>query len=233
MTHVGDPLDALQEALGHRFAEPQLLLQALTHRSYRNEHGGADNERLEFLGDAALSLIVANLLFQQEPAASEGQLTRKRAELVCERGLFEVAEELELGEVLRLGKGEDRSGGRTKSRLLASAFEALIGAVLLDADFARAREVVHALFVERAEQAHAERDAKSLLQERAQRDGFSSPSYRLVGSDGPEHDRTFHAEVAFGDAVRGRGVGRSKARAEQAAAVDALSQYVSSEVEAS
>lgn len=216
---------AVAAALGHEFARPELLREALTHRSYRNERpqlAPSDNERLEFLGDAFLGMCVGKLLFDADPAAREGELTRKRADLVCEASLASIASELGLGPALRLGKGEDRSGGRDKPRLLASAFEALVGAVIADAGVARAWEVVARLFEPRLERATAERDHKSRVQELLQAAHGKTPSYRLVRTDGPDHERTFFVELVLGDDVLSTGSGRSKADAEQEAAQRAL-----------
>ena len=214
----------LEDALGYTFNSQELLLTAMTHRSYRNEHAttDADNERLEFLGDSALGMIIADLLFAARPEASEGELTRLRAELVCEAGLCSVAGELDIGEALRLGKGEERSGGREKARLLCSAFEALVGALLLDAGFIETREIVRRLFQSRVEDVSAERDSKSRLQELMQRTKSVTPRYQLLETSGPDHARTFHVAVVADGDVLARGTGRSKARAEQNAATSAL-----------
>jgi ribonuclease-3 len=214
----------LEDSLGYTFNSQELLLTAMTHRSFRNEHAkiNADNERLEFLGDAALGMITAELLFAARPEASEGELTRLRAELVCEAGLRSVADELEIGTALRLGKGEERSGGREKARLLCSAFEALVGAVLLDVGYAEAREVVRRLFDSRLRDVSAERDSKSRLQELMQRTQSMTPRYQLLETSGPDHARTFHVAVLVDGQILARGSGSSKARAEQYAATSAL-----------
>ncbi len=216
---------AVAAAVGHEFSRPELLREALTHRSYRNERphlAPSDNERLEFLGDAFLGLCVGKLLFDADPSAREGELTRKRADLVCEATLATVASELGVGPALRLGKGEDRSGGRDKPRLLASALEALVGAVLADAGIAVAWEVVARLFEPRLQTATAERDHKSRVQELLQAAHGRTPSYRLVRTEGPDHERTFAVELRLGDEVLATGSGRSKAEAEQEAAKKAL-----------
>lgn len=214
----------LEEALGYTFNSRELLLTALTHRSFRNEHAAinADNERLEFLGDAALGMITAQLLFLGRPEASEGELTRLRAELVCEAGLRSVADELDIGAALRLGKGEERSGGREKARLLCSAFEALVGALLLDCGFDETREIVQRLFASRLRDVSAERDAKSRLQELMQRTESVTPRYELLETTGPDHARTFHVAVVANERTLAQGRGSSKARAEQDAATSAL-----------
>ncbi|MDH5491687.1 MAG: ribonuclease III [Myxococcales bacterium] len=219
-------MEAVQEAAGHAFEAPSLLRDALTHRSFANERPGLapkHNERLELLGDAVFGLAAAALLFETFPDASEGELTLRRADLVCEAGLSEIAEELGVGAALRLGKGEDRSGGRLKPRLLASALEAIVGAVLLDADAARALEVASSLLEPRLHRRRPGRgDHKSRLQERIQADGRPTPTYHLLHTEGPDHRRCFHVAVRVGEEELGRGSGSSKSDAEQAAAQAAL-----------
>lgn len=220
---------AVGERLGYVFAQPELLRDALTHRSFRNERpqeAPADNERLEFLGDAVLGAGVAFLLHEAFPEAREGELTRRRAELVSEGGLLTVAEDLSLGAALRLGKGEARSGGRQKPRLLASAVEACLGAVYLDGGPEAALGVVRRLFGERVHTASARRDAKSRLQELVQARQKTTPRYVHLAAHGPDHARLFEAAVEVdGDEVA-RGEGRSKADAERAAAAAALERLV-------
>lgn len=219
-------------ALGHDFSRLALLRQALTHRSFVHERPDLapdHNETLEFLGDSVVGLAAATLLRERFPTAREGELTRRRADLVCERTLARVAEKLELGPALRLGRGEERSGGRTKARLLASAFEACIAAVLLDADVVRALSVASALlepFVETNEP--GAEDFKSRVQELLQADGRPTPRYELVGHDGPEHARTFHVAIHGEAGELARGQGRSKSDAEQAAARTAYHALVAS-----
>ncbi len=227
-------LDALATALGHRFQRWELLLTALTHRSYANEQPkralataasmeAKDNERLEFLGDAVIGAVVASLVWETFPEASEGELTRRRADLVCAEALAQLARGLGIGPVLRLGRGETRSGGREKPRLLASALEACIGAVWVDADPATAFAVGRALFEPLL---HRElpgtRDYKSRIQELVQRQSARTPRYRLIETTGPDHDRTFTVELLVGDEALATGAGRSKAEAEQEAARRAL-----------
>jgi ribonuclease-3 len=225
-------LDALALALGHRFRRRELLLEAVTHRSFANEQpklARGDNERLEFLGDAVIGVVVASLVWETFPGATEGELTRRRADLVCAETLAELAHGLGVGEALRLGRGETRSGGREKPRLLASALEACIGAVWVDADPATAFEVGRALFEPLL---HRElpgtRDYKSRIQELVQRRAARTPRYRLVETKGPDHDRTFTVELLVGDEAIAMGVGRSKADAEQEAARIALEGYAES-----
>lgn len=192
------PLAPLSERIGHPFARPELLQEALTHRSLHNERpkqAPRHNERLEFLGDAFIGAAVARLVFDAYPGEREGALTRRRAELVSESGLAEVARTLSLGEDLRLGKGEERSGGRTKPRLLASAFEAVVGAILLDAGPDAALTFCRGLFGPRVADAEGKRDAKSLVQERLQADGRGTPRYEVVDTSGPDHERVFQVAL--------------------------------------
>jgi ribonuclease-3 len=221
-----DPLGRLQEGIGYYFEDLSLLRDALTHRSFVNEHpeqAPHDNERMEFLGDAILDLAASALLWRQYPQAREGELSRRRADLVCESSLAEIARRLALGDLLRLGKGEERSGGRDKPRLLASALEALIAAVYLDAGEQEAISVARALLAPHVDALQpGESDYKSRLQELLQGRGESPPAYELIGTEGPDHDRTFHVEVLRGSERIGRGSGRSKLIAEQAAARNAL-----------
>jgi ribonuclease III len=221
-----DPLGRLQEGIGYYFDDLTLLRDALTHRSYVNEHPDKapnDNERMEFLGDAILTLAAAALLWRQYPSAKEGELSRRRADLVCERSLAIIANDLSLGELLRLGKGEEKSGGRTKPRLLASALEALIAAVYLDAGEQEAISVARALLAPHvAAIAPGEHDYKSRLQELLQSRGESPPTYELIATEGPDHDRVFHVEVRLAERRLGRGSGRSKLLAEQLGAAQAL-----------
>ena len=227
-----DPLDlagaagerALAERLQHRFDDWSLLHQALSHRSWCAENDGSpSNERLEFLGDAVLGLVVAGHCYAAYPVFAEGQLAKVRSAVVNARVLARVAEGLDVGPVLLLGKGEESSGGRTKSSLLADATEALIGAVYLDAGWEPARALVLRLLGERIERAAAEPDDfdhKSRLQEATVRRGEGVPQY-VVEASGPDHGRRYRAEVFVAGTRRGAGEGTSKKDAEQAASADA------------
>jgi len=221
-------LGRLERALGHYFRQPHLLVDALTHRSYAYEFAGpgvVSNERLEFLGDAVLGLIASDLLFRAYPEADEGQLTNLRAALVRASTLGALARRLDVGPHLRLGRGEEATGGRERELLLARAVEALIGAVYLDAGLDSTRAVLEPLLkgeLEHVATRHTIKDNKSLLQELAQARLGITPHYRLVSEEGPSHDRTFTVEVVIGELVAGRGSGRSKRQAEQAAAKEAL-----------
>ena len=208
-------------ALGHPFATPALLAQALTHRSA----GHHNNERLEFLGDALVNLIVAELIFEQHPRADEGEMTRLRAALVNGNALAAIARDAELGDLLHLGPGELKSGGFRRDSILADAFEAVIAAIYLDAGWAACREIVRTLFEKMSAQgtSAAPKDAKTRLQERLQASGLALPVYELVASRGDDHAKTFEVECrvdALG--VRATGTGSTRRGAEQSAAEQAL-----------
>ncbi len=223
-----DPLAALEAALGHTFANRQLLLDALTHRSYAYEFaapGVVSNERLEFLGDAVLALVSADLLFQQHPDAPEGDLTQLRAALVRASTLADFARRIPLGPHLRLGRGEESTGGRDRETLIASAFEAVIGALYLDAGLPATQAYLEPLLHAEATSAVRQRrvkDDKSLLQELAQGRLGVTPRYVVVEQEGPSHLRIFTVEALVGEVVIGRGQGHSKREAEQVAAHNAL-----------
>ncbi len=221
-------LAALQQTLGVFFNNPSLLEQALVHSSYINENPGfatASNERLEFLGDAVLGLIVAEKLYQDFPQLSEGEMTGLRAALVCQDTLARVAGTIKLGDYLYLGKGEQASGGQRKPANLARAMEAVIATVFLDQDSAAARDVILKLFdkeLRRVASQGVETDYKSQLQEFIQAREQQAPVYRVVEAAGPDHEKKFTVEVRIGDAVLGKGTGKSKKRAETEAARSAL-----------
>jgi len=216
------------ERLHYRFSDADLCRDALTHSSFANERpkqAPTDNERLEFLGDAVVGVVVSKLLWERFPNANEGEMTRRRADLVCEAGLASLAVELGLGEAMRLGRGEDLSGGREKARLLSSAFEALMGAVLVDGGEAQVMRVGRLLFEERVLQSSAgTKDHKSRLQELTQARGGAAPTYAVVGIDGPDHDRVYRVEVRTSDSRVAGGQGRSKLEAEQGAAESLLNE---------
>lgn len=226
MVDLADAARAVSTRLGHEFRDPACLREALTHRSYAHENpdlGVGDNERLEFVGDAIVGAAAAALLHQTFPSAREGELTRRRADLVCERSLAALARELGIGEALRLGKGEERSGGREKPRLLASALEACIAAVSMDAGLHRALEVATALLSPFADtRAPGAFDFKSKVQEVLQGRGDGTPRYEVLATEGPEHERVFTVGLYGADAELAQGTGRSKSEAEQAAAKMAL-----------
>lgn len=214
-------LTALADRLGHAFGDPERLERALAHRSWCAETPGhPSNERLEFLGDAVLGLVVTDHVFRSYPLLPEGELAKVRASVVSAAALADVAAELDLGEALLLGKGEDASGGREKPSILADALEAVIGAVYLDAGWEAAAAVVLGLLGERIAAAAAGpggQDYKTRLQELSARSFEDVPSYQVV-DEGPDHAKRFFATVVVGGRTRGRGEGRSKKQAEQAAA---------------
>lgn len=218
-----------QDRLQLHFLNESLLSQALTHRSYINEHGAtdtSDNERLEFLGDAVLDFIVGDMLYQRYPEMPEGQLTRLRAALVRTESLGGLAQQIALGEALRMGKGEEASGGRERLTNLCGGFEALIGALYLDQGLDAVRAFVTSRLDSLLEQILAEsldKDARSLLQEWSQAEHNLTPIYRTIASSGPDHLKEFVVEVVIGEQVVGSGTGRSKQAAAQSAARDALS----------
>ncbi|HVU10312.1 MAG TPA: ribonuclease III [Phototrophicaceae bacterium] len=209
------------------FKNAALLEQALTHRSYVNEHDEAerDNERLEFLGDAVLDFVSGEMLYERFPEMPEGDLTRLRAALVRTESLAALAVKCRLGEALRMGKGEEKGGGRERPNNLCGGFEAVVGALYLDQGVEAVRVFVMPQLLERLEQVFAEqldKDARSVLQEISQAQYNLTPAYRLVDSSGPEHEKEFTFEALIGAQVVGRGIGRSKQAASQAAAQNAL-----------
>jgi ribonuclease-3 len=219
-------LERVALGLGYEFSDLQLLRDALTHKSLANERpriAPRDNERLEFLGDSILGFVVSALLYERFPDAPEGELTRRRSDLVCEAALAEVAAELALSDAIRLGRGDSRSGGREKPRLLSSAVEACLAAVFVDGGLDAALRVGRRLMEPRLarEQRPGASDFKSRVQEIVQGRGEPTPAYRVVAAEGPDHDRRFTVEIHVGDRVLGTGEGRSKTEAEQAAAAEA------------
>ena len=226
MPDLDDAAREVQVGLGHEFRDPALLLDALTHTSFaheRPEMARTDNERLEYLGDAVLQWAVSSLLCERFNQATAGELTRRRADLVCEEGLAQIARVIGVGGAMRLGRGEERSGGRDKPRLLSSALEACIAAVYLDGGDEVAVRVCRALFEPRLEHAApGARDFKTRLQETLQRRGQRPPSYELASVQGPDHARSFEVAIRVDGSEVGRGGGRSKLEAEQAAAEQAL-----------
>lgn len=227
-------LQILQDNIDYRFVDVTLLVEALTHKSYSNEQSGeaiACNERLEFLGDAVLDLVVSRYMFRRFPEAQEGELTRIRAEVVSEKGLSIVARPLHLGGFLRLGRGEERSGGRDKDSLVANALEALLGAVFCDGGFESACDLAEKLFansiVEAAQRKHG-LDHKTHLQEISQARYALVPEYVLVCEDGPEHRRHYTVEVRLADKPLGQGQGTTKKKAEQQAALRAIARLADS-----
>ncbi len=220
-------MEALERKLHYNFRNRALLAEALNHSSYANEHRGAgicSNERLEFLGDSILGFVTAEHLFKIYPDLPEGDLTRIRAALVCEQSLYEVAQHLELGQYLKLGRGEESGGGRYRQSILADAVEAVFAAIYLDSDMASISRIIHAVLLDKATDHVVEerRDYKTALQELVQREEGSTLTYRLVGESGPDHNKLFVFEVLINGRSAGQGSGHSKKEAEQSAARDAL-----------
>ena len=216
--------DSLQKRIGYRFHDPGLLDHALTHRSYINEAGKAreaSNERLEFLGDAVLELIVSEQLYQTYASESEGRLSKLRASLVCESALSRKAEALNLGDYLFLGKGEDKTGGRHKPSVTSDALEALIGAVYLDGGIDAAEEMIMRHILNDLSESHPD-DYKTALQEYVQSAGIKEVRYQLMEESGPDHDKSFTMAVVIDGQICESGTGRSKKAAEQSAARAAL-----------
>ena len=215
----------LEEKLGYTFRDKNLLRHALTHSSYANEHRSAgltSNERLEFLGDSVLGMVVADYLFHAHPDMPEGELTRTRAALVREGSLHEVANALDLGGYLRLGKGEDAGGGRTRPSILADATEAMLAAVYLDGGIEPVRAIIRKFILDKEQEKAVDRDYKTALQELVQQKKNQVLAYTLVGESGPDHDKQFQVEVSLNGQTVGAGSGSSKKRAEQAAAQKAM-----------
>ena len=214
----------LEERIGYKFKNAALLETALTHSSYANEKHllNGCNERLEFLGDSVLGVITAEYFYHNHNNLQEGEMTKKRAACACEKSLFSFAKEIDLGDYLLLGKGEDRTGGRKRASVLADAFEALIAAIYLDGGLDEARKFVLDFVKKAADQQMKFRDYKTELQEIIQKNPCEHLTYVLVGERGPDHDKRFEVEVNLNSNVVGYGVGRSKKLAEQQAAKQAL-----------
>jgi len=227
-----DQVHALEARLLVTFSDQALGLSALTHKSYTNEHRAecaADNERLEFLGDAVIDLAISHRLMERFPTATEGELSKLRALIVNEEGLARIARHIGLGDLLLLGRGEELTGGRTKNSVLADALEAVIGAVYLANGWQKVMELVDHHFaaaLEGVADGRSGYDYKTRLQEEIQNRLRLAPKYRVISETGPDHEKTFEVEVAVNPDLTARGTGRSKKEAEQAAA-RALSQLLS------
>lgn len=216
----------LEEAIGYTFQDISLLEQALSHSSYANEtlkDGLKSYERLEFLGDSILGFVTADYLIRTFPTMHEGDLTKLRADLVCETSLSKTAEALNLGAWLRLGRGEESTGGRTRISIIADVVEAVIAAIYLDGGFAQARRFIYRhVLVDTGERVKLNADWKTMLQERVQQKKNQALTYELVDAWGPDHDKHFSVRVLLNGQVVGEGEGTSKKRAEQAAARRAM-----------
>lgn len=219
-------MDGLEQKLGYKFNNINLLKNALTHSSYANEvrNGFSSNERLEFLGDSVLSIVVSDYIYKHYPNMPEGELTKLRASLVCEKSLCTFSRELELGSYLMLGKGEDKGGGRERDSILADAFEAVLAAIYLDGGMEPARRHVMNFVLRELKHTDDEvfKDYKTALQEIIQRNPEESVTYILTDESGPDHDKSFTVEVRLNSNVIGKGMGKNKKRAEQMAAKEAL-----------
>jgi len=223
-------ISVLETTLGYEFKDKRLIERALTHSSYANENkrfGAQDNERLEFLGDSILGMEVAAYLYANYPNLREGEMTRLRAELVCEGSLAAIAAELGLGQFLRLGKGENAGGGRSRPSILSDAVEAVLAACWLDGGADVAHRLVHEYVISKisADMHQTDRDYKTELQEYVQRKAGNSFRYEPAGESGPDHDKRFTVNLIINDRVAGSGTGRSKKEAEQRAAKAALEAF--------
>lgn len=224
----------LEKGLGYVFRDKSLLENALTHSSYANERrdGRSSNERLEFLGDSVLGFVVADFLFRSNPDKPEGDLTRIRADLVCERNLAKAAGTIRLGEFLLLGHGEDHGGGRTRDSIVSDAMESVIAAAYLDGGFQAAKGIIDRLILTDIPKGRPGNfDYKTMFQELVQREKDQVIHYELTGQSGPDHDKVFEVDVLLNGMVVGHGQGRSKKKAEQAAAEQAVAKLFPREYE--
>ena len=218
-------LKDLQTIIGYRFRDESLLESALMHSSYTNEKHIPKfkcNERLEILGDAVLELVCSEFLFLKNRKTLEGEMTKTRARIVCEPSLAACARDIQLGEFLILGRGEEATGGRERDSVTSDAFEALIGAIYLDGGFANAKEFVHKFVFNDIENKALFYDSKTILQELVQKDNADRIHYELVGENGPDHRKTFAVDVYIGNVKYGEGIGHSKKLAEMQAAYNAI-----------
>ena len=219
-------LTKLEQGLGYTFRNKALLENALTHSSYANENRERhlpDNERLEFLGDSILGFVVAEYLYRNFPDKPEGELTRIRADLVCERNLAEAAATIKLGSYLLLGHGEEQGGGRKRDSIVSDAMESVIAASFMDGGFAAAKEIIDRLILSNIPKGRPRNfDYKTAFQELVQRKKDQQIHYELTGESGPDHDKHFEVEVLLNGKAVGHGVGSSKKRAEQTAAEAAI-----------
>ena len=214
-------LKELEEKIGYEFHNKQLVRQSMIHSSYANEHRLDKlecNERLEFLGDAVLEVVSSDFLFHRFRQSPEGDLTKTRASMVCEPALAYCAGEIQLGEYLLLGKGEEATGGRGRNSIVSDAMEALIGAIYLDGGFANAKEFILRFIMNDMEHKQLFYDSKTILQEMVQSQGEEPLVYELLGEKGPDHNKTFEVRALIGTEEIGRGTGRTKKAAEAMAA---------------
>ena len=219
------PLEQLEEKIGYCYKNKELLQQALTHSSFANEqkiNKSKNYERLEFLGDAVLELVSSEFLFKNNPDMPEGKLTRLRASMVCEPALAFCARDLELHEYIRLGKGEEMTGGRHRDSIISDVMEAVIGSLYLDGGFEAAHDFIHRFVLSDLENKILFYDAKTVLQEIIQETPQGTLSYKLIREEGPDHDKSFCVEAYINEKAVSQGVGRTKKAAEQQAAYEAI-----------
>lgn len=222
---TGYPLEQLEEKIGYQYKNKELLKEALTHSSFANEqkiNKGKDYERLEFLGDAVLELVSSEFLFRTNPDMPEGKLTRTRASMVCEPALAYCARDLELNQYIRLGKGEEMTGGRFRDSIISDAMEAVIGSLYLDGGFSVAHDFIHKFILSDLENKILFYDAKTVLQEMIQETPGGSLEYKLLKEEGPDHDKCFWVEAYVNGEALTKGSGRTKKAAEQQAAYEAI-----------
>lgn len=222
---LADRLTQLEETIEYCFQDKKLLRQALTHSSYSNEqkiNKFPDYERLEFLGDAVLELVISDFIFREHPEMSEGELTKFRSSIVCEPALAFCARQIGLEQFILLGRGEELTGGRKRDSIISDVMEAVIGAIYLDSGIEEARSYIVRFILSDLENKQLFYDAKTILQEAVQKENSGSIRYELVREEGPEHDKNFVVEVMVGDRKAGCGSGHSKKAAEQHAAYEAL-----------
>ena len=223
-------ISKFEDIIKYKFKNKQFILEALTHSSYSNENKSYSfNERLEFLGDSVLGIVISDYLFRNEQNLPEGELTKLRANIVCEESLSDVAKEINLGKHILLGRGEEATGGRDRISILADAFEAVIAAIYLDGGIENAKEFIldhMESIIQDSIKGRIFRDYKTHLQEVVQSKGESIISYNLAEEIGPDHNKRFVMEVSLDDKVLGRGEGKSKKEAEQSAAKQALRRMI-------
>ncbi len=218
-------LNEFEIVINYKFNNKDLLKQALIHTSYANEkkmNHLLSNERLEFLGDAVLELTVSDFLYTKNKDMPEGKLTKTRASVVCEKSLSFLARQISLGKYIKLGKGEELSGGRDRDSIISDAFEAVIGAIYLDGGIKHAKEFVDTFVIKDIDKMSVFHDSKTLLQEYIQGKYEENLEYRVVNEEGPGHNKTYTVEVLLGEEVIGKGIGKNKKSAEQSAAYEAL-----------
>lgn len=217
----------LEEKIEYEFVDKELLINALTHTSFANEHRAQkvnDNERLEFLGDAVLEMVSSEFLYKHMKTMSEGDMSKLRASLVCEPTLALDAQEIELPDFIYLGKGEEATGGRLRASIVSDAFEALIGAIFLDGGIESAKDFIYRFVLNDIENKRMFYDSKTILQERIDAVKTGTLHYKIVNESGPDHNKTFDAVAMLDDQIIGRGSGQNKKTAEQQAAYEALKQ---------